>query len=343
MTQSAKSKKVLILSNMGPSDLHPEGGQFVVNQVAAVKKYTDDVDVDFFYLTLDKRNMLHAVLRYPLFLLRFIWKYVFSFQRLDVIHVHFYFPTILLAVIYRLFRNSKVKILVTFHGSDVYAYQPPSKIYRAMLKYVDEGIFVSEQLRIRANLPIGQQTVLSAGIKDDFRVLGRVEKRFDFIFVGRLIELKGAKRLIKLLENMPENMTCVVVGRGPYATRIEELSEKQSNIHHVDFASPTEIAQLMNASRLLINLSAFESFGLVMTEANACGIPVLATDTDGAQAQIRDGQNGFIVPNDDAWIHSNIIDAIIRCQGVTLDSVNIARANTHRLSNIAKSLIQRYI
>jgi glycosyltransferase involved in cell wall biosynthesis len=53
------------------------------------------------------------------------------------------------------------------------------------------------------------------------------------------------------------------------------------------------------ASYLTVLSSSSESFGKVLVEANACGKPVIATATTGAQEIIEDGYNGFLVPIND--------------------------------------------
>jgi glycosyltransferase involved in cell wall biosynthesis len=47
---------------------------------------------------------------------------------------------------------------------------------------------------------------------------------------------------------------------------------------------------------VLVHASIEDGFGLVVSEALACGRPVIVTDTTGACELVRDGENGFVVP-----------------------------------------------
>ena len=51
---------------------------------------------------------------------------------------------------------------------------------------------------------------------------------------------------------------------------------------------------------ILVNCSRAESFGVVICEASATGLPVIATDVGGVRETLLDGQTGILVPKDDA-------------------------------------------
>jgi len=62
---------------------------------------------------------------------------------------------------------------------------------------------------------------------------------------------------------------------------------------------------------VIVLSSLSESFGKVLVEANACGKPVVATATTGAQEVIKDGYNGFLVPIGDARILAEKISYLL--------------------------------
>ena len=53
----------------------------------------------------------------------------------------------------------------------------------------------------------------------------------------------------------------------------------------------------MNKSKLLIHTSQFETFGLVATEANAMGVPVLSTNNGSLMEIIQNNSNGLLTDN----------------------------------------------
>lgn len=64
--------------------------------------------------------------------------------------------------------------------------------------------------------------------------------------------------------------------------------------------SQSDLARQMQAADCLVLPSRNESFGMVVPEALAAGLPVLVSDRAGAAALVRDGQNGWVVPAGDA-------------------------------------------
>lgn len=342
--------RILLLSNMGPSENKPNSGRFIMNQYLSLKKY-DECDVDFFYLEQITKTGLARVLRYPLFFIRFLLKYVFSFKKHDIIHVHFYFPTILLAIAYKFFRNWQVKIVVTFHGSDIYLYSPPRFIYKACTHFIDKYIFVSDKLKARffKSVPC---CVLSAGVSDIFYQKKAAcdfnNKQFDIVFVGHLDKNKGIQRLEEILRKFPCKIRVAIVGAGNDAFINRAKSNDNVSLSYFESCSPEQLITIYNASYVLINLSYNESFGLVMSEAMACGTLVVATQTDGACAQVVDGNNGFLIPNQDDLVCSSAINAIHHIlnmsekQYAKLSDYAVNSAEPYRLSSITEQIFNIY-
>lgn len=342
--------RILLLSNMGPSKSKPNSGRFIMNQYLSLKKHSA-ADVDFFYLEQTTKSGLARFFRYPLFFIRFLLRYIFSFNKQDIIHVHFYFPNILLAIAYKLLRNWQVKIVVTFHGSDIYLYSPPNIIYKACSHFVDQYIFVSEKLKQRFFKKV-QSTVLSAGVSDVF-YQGRipkqlVDKNFDVVFVGHLDKNKGIERLERILINFPCKIRVAIVGAGDFDFINRLKVNKNVDITHFTDRTPEQLVTIYNASYMLINLSYKESFGLVMSEAMACGIPVVATRTDGACAQIINKSNGFIVENNDDSVCSSAINCIQHILNMpeekymTLSKKATNSAQQYRLSLVTEQIFNMY-
>jgi glycosyltransferase involved in cell wall biosynthesis len=345
-----KITRVLFLSNMGPSVSMPNSGRFVMNQYKSLKAQPDLL-LDYYYLTQEKTALFARLFRYPVFFMRFLMRYVFSAQKQHIIHVHFYFPNILLAIAYKFFRNWQVKIVVTFHGSDIYLYTPPSYLYKMCTRFVDKYIFVSEKLKKRFFKPV-ESVVLSAGVNDVFyQQQGHtkcIKNKYDFVFVGHLDINKGIERLEEILVSFPCQVRVAIVGAGEcdFIERIK-VNERVS-ITYFDSLTPTELVTIYNESQLLINLSYNESFGLVMSEAMACGTPVLATKTDGACAQITNGVNGFLIENDDGNVCTNTTRAIQHVMNLpksdykNMSEQAVKTAEQYRLSSVANEITKIY-
>jgi glycosyltransferase involved in cell wall biosynthesis len=62
----------------------------------------------------------------------------------------------------------------------------------------------------------------------------------------------------------------------------------------------SRVMDVMMESDVLVLPSLGEGFGLVVTEALACGLPVVVTPNVGASDLVHDGQEGFVVPSGSA-------------------------------------------
>lgn len=127
--------------------------------------------------------------------------------------------------------------------------------------------------------------------------LGFGEKETVVLFVGHEFERKGLPVLMSALAGTPETFHLIVVGgtsdmlKGAHEAAVEWGIERR--IHLVGRVS--DAAPYFHASDVFALLSAYESFGLVILEALACGVPVVTTATGCAGDVINDGLNGYIV------------------------------------------------
>ncbi|WP_404341331.1 glycosyltransferase family 4 protein [Pseudoalteromonas mariniglutinosa] len=331
--------KVLLISNMGPHIGNPSLGRFVINQYEELKQY--DGQVALFLMPKLAYCFNSSLIRYIIFAVKyfvFIFKSLFK-KRFDIVHVHFFYPTIFLAIFYKLFINKNVKVIATFHGNDVYSYNPKAFLYRKAMSYVDHAIYVSNRLMHRHHDFTNFKSVLAAGIKNDFKVIEGVEKKYDFIFVGNLELVKGADRLLSVVNNYP-NYRFAVVGSGSFASELQK--QNYENVSYFPVLDAKALAFLMNESKCLLNLSRNESFGLVITEALSCGICVIATKTDGAIEQLENVDCGCLLEQN----YSNLEIHMLYESNI---EPNIASENTlqlsnmYRLENICKKIHNIYI
>lgn len=303
--------KLLVVTNMGPKPSNPFQGQFVAAQVAELQ--AQGYQAEYYYMRWHSDSLLNRLLKYPVFFLQFCRKYLFSRTRYDIIHVHFFYPTIWLALLYRWLRNKDVKIVVTCHGSDIYLYQPAGRAYRWCAQQVQAWIFTSKALSQQLFFTPSNQQVLSAGIQRrystaTFRAFN--DKDIDILYVGTLDKNKGMDRLLAALPELT-SYRIVIAGSGPWQTQLQAAAAQFDNVTLLGAQSSEQLLTLYQRARCFISLSRNESFGLVMAEAMACYTPVLATDTDGAKAQVVEGVTGYrLAQQGESQLQCQFIDLI---------------------------------
>ncbi len=281
---------------MGPKASAPFQGRFVQQQVEALQ--AAGLKPGYHYMRWHSDSRLNRYLKYPVFLLDFTWRYLFTRQSFDIIHVHFFYPTIWLALLYKLCRHRHVRIIVTCHGSDIYKYKPAGWWYRWCAGFVEHWIFSSQSLAQHFFCQPASWQVLSAGIAQVYAAARQkplADKDIDLLFVGSLDHNKGVDRLISLLPLLADKRI-LIIGSGPMQAQLQQVLALYPNASFLSGQTPTELQQWYHRARCLVSLSRNEAFGLVMAEAMACYTPVIATTTDGSLAQVIDGENGFLLP-----------------------------------------------
>ncbi len=174
----------------------------------------------------------------------------------------------------------------------------PSRQIKAML--LDYGINVPIEV-----LPTGVEIELFQQAQK-----GIIRARHDIapqakilLFVGRLGKEKNIDFLIKAFKEIKVDITDVyfiIVGDGPSRTDLEELSSRMDLSNRVIFAGAyprNDAAQYIKDADLFIFASQTETQGLVLVEAMAGGLPVVALEGPGVLDVIKDGKTGFLCKN----------------------------------------------
>jgi glycosyltransferase involved in cell wall biosynthesis len=124
------------------------------------------------------------------------------------------------------------------------------------------------------------------GVGADERVL---------LFVGRVSDEKGVMELPAILRSVRRvipRARLVVVGSGPAE---ERLRASVPDCEHIPWVAPDELARIYPAADLLVLPSRFDTFGCVVVEALASGLPVVAYRTKGPADIVQDGVCGYTV------------------------------------------------
>jgi len=113
---------------------------------------------------------------------------------------------------------------------------------------------------------------------------------FQWTCIGEPIHVKGLDLLVEAFSRVSRsrpnmNMRLVLADEIPDQRILSQLAERFEIEDKIDFPgilSPDKIARLIQQSHVVVSASRFETFGRTMMEANACGIPVVATRTVGS-------------------------------------------------------------
>jgi L-malate glycosyltransferase len=234
-------------------------------------------------------------------------------EQLDVLHAHYAVPHAVCAVLARQMVGGKLKIVTTLHGTDitVLGYDPSlsdmikfgieqsdvvTAVSNALVRQTYELLdvqkpiqtiynFVDERVYCRKDVSYLKKEY---GIGENEKVIIHVS---NFRKVKRVPEVVRAFSLIR--KQLPAKL--LLVGDGPEMPVVSRLVEELGLNEDVRFLGKQDrLDELYSISDVKLLLSEKESFGLVLLEAMACGVPCIGTTIGGIPEVIEDGETGFL-------------------------------------------------
>ena len=232
----------------------------------------------------------------------------------DVLHLHEpLMPLLPLAVLRHHDLVPHAICVGTFHAyrevSRAYYYGAP--IFRRFFKRLDGHITVSEVARqYHLRYFPTEYTVIPNGVdvvqfsRPDVRPIDEfTDGRPNILFVGRLEKRKGLPYLIEAFvhvkREMPETRLLVAgaydeLDKAPFLLQVRHLG--LADVHFVGRVSDDELTRYYRTADVFCAPSTgMESFGMVLLEAMASGVPLVASDIEGYHEVVEDGVEGVLV------------------------------------------------
>jgi alpha-maltose-1-phosphate synthase len=153
------------------------------------------------------------------------------------------------------------------------------------------------------------------------------------LFAGHVTQNKGASYLVSALRQLEVPWELVLVGTlppnvpEPLVQFLE--SPRCSFIGHI---SHRRLLTVMAHSHVLVVPSLLEGFGLVISEAMAAGLPVVATANTAAADLFEDGVDGFVIPIRDAEAITGRLTLLYESEDLRRQIGNAALAKAARCS-----------
>ena len=191
-----------------------------------------------------------------------------------------------------------------------------NKFYRAALLVPDIILSVSKYVKSRWLKMVNLKNIYVAenGVRSDYFRPLRKAKKYDIVFVGRLIKIKGVDYLIRAVNILKKggiNLKIAIVGKGPEMDRLKALSKKlwlNQSVSFLGQRTSDELVELYNSANVSV-LPSYDREGILMTmlESASCGTPVITTTNCSMREFIKNGKNGILIKSHDA---SSLAEAI---------------------------------
>ena len=155
---------------------------------------------------------------------------------------------------------------------------------------------------------------------------------------GRLRQIKGwdlALQAFQIAQKSLPNMKLIFVGDGEDKSALKAMSHKlriSDSVEVTGAVASSQVVRYLNAADLFVVSSHREGWSLAMLEALACGKPIVSTDVSGARQMIKDGQNGYVIPDRDP---NKFADGMIRAMKLKNSSqVSLAIVSKYTVANL---------
>jgi len=195
-------------------------------------------------------------------------------------------------------------------------YSESDALHRWIGKVKDREIALADHILTVSTL--AKQTYIDAGVSPEKvsvvpvgadlalfepREAGRIDAsgRFRFVFVGNISHRKGFDLLVRAFAGLrrgARDVDLVVVGGLGDAARY--LTDPETGVSYLGQFPHQELSAVYAAADCLVLPARHDSYGMVVAEALACGVPVIVSDMVGAKDWVVAGENGWVVPFNDA-------------------------------------------
>jgi colanic acid/amylovoran biosynthesis glycosyltransferase len=255
----------------------------------------------------------------------------YHMQRNNITHVHAHFANHPAAAAYIIHRISGISYSFTAHGADFQVDQ------HMLTEKISESAFTIAISHANKKFIIdacGQQVeskikILYSGVDttvftEDSCVLPppNPDNSFTIVSIGTFYEVKGHTYLIeacRLLKERGLNFKAYLIGSGPYQAQLAQQVTESDLENHIIFhgqRTRKEIADILKTVDVSV-LPSIPTIGgrqegipVVLMEAMASGVPVIASGISGIPELVKHEENGLLVPPKDPKALANAIDRL---------------------------------
>ena len=241
-------------------------------------------------------------------------------QGVDIAHAHMPYPPGEMA---HLLLGRARRFVASYH-SDIVRQRVLGALYRPFLwqvlaqarliavsnpLYIQDSVFLRRHAQKCRIVPYGQDWTRFAATPEVTAAAAEWRARYDnrplLLFVGRLRHYKGVNVLIEAMQQLPD-ATALIVGIGPFAEEWQlgaQSAGVSDRVHFLGEQPDAALPTLYHAADIFVlpSTNRAETFGIVQSEAMACGCPLVCTELGTGTSYVNQNEvTGLVVPPNDA-------------------------------------------
>ncbi|MCX6816715.1 MAG: glycosyltransferase family 4 protein [Candidatus Beckwithbacteria bacterium] len=238
-------------------------------------------------------------------------------EKFDILRVHNpYFVGPAASVFKKLY--PQVPVIATYHHLEEGINHLIDKIViRNFDHLIAVSHFTKNEIITRLNYPEEKISVIYDGVGKEFQPGPKPQKLIDhwdlagnfvILFVGGLKQRKNPAFLLTVLDKIGnKNTVLIYAGTGPLEKSLKLQVQNlglTDRVKFTGFVPESDKVLLYRLADILVLPSSKEGFGMTLTEAGACGIPVIGNNNSSIREIIQDGQTGFLAKPGDVndWV-----------------------------------------
>ncbi|MEC0283442.1 N-acetyl-alpha-D-glucosaminyl L-malate synthase BshA [Terribacillus saccharophilus] len=234
-------------------------------------------------------------------------------EQLDILHVHYAVPHAICAILAKAIAKRDVKIVTTLHGTDITVLGIDNGLRKMIIHAIEESDVVTavsqslvdqtrEMLDVASPIDVvynfvDEEVYQPTDVRDIREQFGIKEDEKVLVHISNFRKVKRVQDVVQVFSYVQEKLPAklMLIGDGPeYSDILRDVQQRGLEDKVLFLGKQNNVAALLNMADIMLLPSEKESFGLVLLEAMACGVPCIGTDVGGIPEVIQHGKNGFI-------------------------------------------------
>ncbi len=144
-----------------------------------------------------------------------------------------------------------------------------------------------------------------------------IKSGINLLYAGRISKDKNLDFLSLVYDNLLKKinkLNLIIVGDGPYLPEMKTRYKKNERVFFTGALDNKDLPEIYSFSDILVFPSTTDTFGMVVLEAQSCGLPAIVSDTGGPKEIIKNGITGWALSiNHEEWEEKiqSLIDMIL--------------------------------